>query len=319
MSGRGPIRYCSRSNSCGANRERNRTYRAMLDVASGRVVQLAFEDLPDVVVSDEGDGSVALGETNLPYRQRISWDSPGYQDAYEVDVASGERMMIFADRQVNTNISPTGRYVYWWDGHEKHWFAWDTHADREINLTAALGVPLESHLADRPMIPGPEGAAGWTAGDARFVVYDKHDVWAVDPTDPGDPRMITDGAGRAANGRFRVVDMDRDEPAVEDDLMLSYFDYGSKEQGYYSDTVSGSSEPRRLIGGAAAFAGINKADDSDRVIFSRATFREYPDIWVSDTSLRNPREAQQCKSAAGRVFVGDLGARAVDFARRRGA
>ncbi len=278
-----------------ADREKKRTHAAVLHLDQRRrgddaVVQLASKDIPDVTYADGRHGDVVLGETDMPYRQRISWDSPRYQDAYTINITSGERTKLFTDRQVNTSLSPAGRYVYWWDGHAKHWFAWDVRRGLEINLTADLGVSMADHLADRPMIPGPEGSAGWTDDDALFLVYDKHDVWAIDPARPGNARMITEGFGRLQDVRFRVVDLDREDPAVSNDLVLSSFDFGTKERGYYADQVRGDGQPRELIGGPHAYGNLAKAENADQVIFSRQSFREYPDVWTADLSLSSPQK-----------------------------
>ena len=272
-----------------AESEKKRSYRAVLHIDENDVVQLADETVPDITLSDKGDGIVALGESGLPYRQRISWDSPRYQDVVVVDTRSGRRTTVFTDRQVNANLSPEGRYVYWWDGHEKAWFAWDTSSREEINLTGALGPRFDNHLADRPMIPGPEGSAGWSEGDKLFLVYDKYDVWGIDPKDPADARNLTEGIGRAENRRYRILDLDPDEDALADQLMLDGFDYGSKEQGLYADNIRGDSAPRQLVGGAYSFRRLDKAKDAEVYMFSRESFREYPEVWVAGAGLENPR------------------------------
>ena len=79
-------------------------------------------------------------------------------------------------------LSPGERYVTRWDGFEKAWFVIDTETGESRNLTGDLEVPFHDILDDHPDALRSYGSAGWTPGDAAFVVYDQFDVWAIDPT-----------------------------------------------------------------------------------------------------------------------------------------
>src|SRR5262249_18580995 len=55
-----------------ADEERKRTFRAAYSLADKRFVQLATPDMPEVRTGSYS--SNALGVSNVPYRQMISWD-----------------------------------------------------------------------------------------------------------------------------------------------------------------------------------------------------------------------------------------------------
>ena len=184
-----------------AEDERGRTYSAMLDMESGDIVQLETEDLPTVVVGENGDGSVALGTSNLAYRQLVSWDGR-YSDLFLVDVRNGSRQGIAEMIRGGGNLSPGGSYVTRWDGFEKAWFVTSTETGETKNLTASLNVPFHDILDDHPDALRSYGAAGWTEGDEAFVVYDQFDIWAIDPMGETDPRNLTEGLGRDTDTRF---------------------------------------------------------------------------------------------------------------------
>ena len=78
-------------------RELNRTYQAVVHVADSRVVQLARVEIPEVTVGADGDADIAIASSNMPYRQRISWDSPGYSDVYLIDVNTGASEMVLEE------------------------------------------------------------------------------------------------------------------------------------------------------------------------------------------------------------------------------
>jgi dipeptidyl aminopeptidase/acylaminoacyl peptidase len=274
-----------------ADRERERTYQAMLDLGSGRTLQLATPDMPDVEVGSGGDGDVALGSSDLPYRQLISWDG-FYSDLYLVDVTDSSRRLAAEMVRGDGTLSPSERYVTRWDGFEKAWFAVDVETGETINLTGDMAVPFHDLLDDHPDALRSYGSAGWTADDEAFVVYDQFDIWAIDPTGGDAPRNLTEGVGRATDTRFRHLDLDRDDPVVpvDDDVMLSSFHLYTKDAGIYTDRFEGSDAPEGMIEAGARFAGVRRAEDADVVTFTRSTFEEFPDIWVTDSALDDPRK-----------------------------
>ncbi|MCH2464608.1 MAG: hypothetical protein MK237_01725, partial [Gemmatimonadetes bacterium] len=172
-----------------AEDERGRTYSAMLDMESGEVVQLETEDLPTVAVSENGDGGIALGTSNLPYRQLVSWDGR-YSDLFLVDVRNGSRQGIAEMIRGGGSLSPGGSYVSRWDGIEKAWFATNTETRETTNRTASIGVPFHDVLDDHPDALRSYGTAGWTEGDEAFVVYDQFDIWAIDPMGATAPKNL---------------------------------------------------------------------------------------------------------------------------------
>ena len=272
--------------------ESTRTYLAVLQIDDGRIVQLADEALPTVTLGETGDVDVALGMTNMPYRQRVSWDSPGYNDVYAVDVASGQRTLVIPELQSRAALSPGGAFISWWDGHERAWYAASTAGGEPVNLTASIQHRFDNELHDSPSRPNAYGNAGWTDGDRLFVVYDKHDIWAIDPTGQRPPRNVTDGLGRAENLRFRYVRLDPDEEAIppEGPLLLQTFDLTSKRSGFYHDALEGAGSPRELVMLDRALGRPRRAKDSDVLMLTRQSFEEFPDLWVSDPSFDDMRQ-----------------------------
>jgi len=272
-------------------REKERSYEAMLEVSSGSVMQLATPDVPAVAVGADGDGSIALGTTDMPYRQLVSWDG-SYSDLWVIDLEDGSRELVAEMVRRGGQLSPGERYVTRWDGFEKAWFALDVQTGEEINLTGSMSVPFHDLLDDHPDALRSYGYAGWTEDDEAFVVYDQFDIWAIDPTGSSAPRNVTEGAGRGTDTRYRYIDLDEDDPVVptDDDVMLSSFHLYTKEAGIYRDRFSGSNAPEELITDDARFASVRKADDADVVTLTRSTFRDFPNIWVTDLDLEDPRQ-----------------------------
>ncbi len=270
--------------------ELERSYQAVLDLGSGRVVQLATTEVPDVTVADDGDGAVAMGRSGLPYGPLVSWEA-SYADLYVIDVADGSRRRVAEKVRGQGSLSPDGGYITRWDGDRRIWVAIDTGSGDEIDLTGGIDAGFHRVLDDRPDLPGSYGSAGWTAGDAAFLVYDRYDIWAVDPTAAAAPRNLTRGAGRASDTRFRYVDLDTADPVVPSgEVYLSAFHLYDKSSGLWRGDFDAGAAPERLIAGDVRYAGLLRAQDAEVFAYTRSTFEEFPDLWVAGPALGDSRK-----------------------------
>ncbi len=189
--------------------------------------------------------------------------------------------------QANAELSPEGKFIGWWDGHEFAYFAVPTAGGEPVNVSRGIPHPVHNELHDWPMIPYPYGDAGWTENDQWFLVYDKHDIWAIDPTGRRAPRNVTEGVGRERNLRFRYVRLDPEQEAIPESepMLLRTLDLTSKATGFHRDRVRGEEQPRELVMADHWFGFPRKAADGEVVMLTRERFDEYPDLWVSDLVL----------------------------------
>lgn len=262
--------------------ERSRTYEAMVPFSGGRVVQLATPEFRTVTVGDRGDGRWAIATDERPYLLESSWNM-GFSDVYLLDLSSGARAQILQRTRGGVVFSPSGRYLTWWNGAEGAWYAMEVASRRVVNLTAKLPHPVVEDDHDTPNEPGSYGAAGWTKGDERFLVNDKFDLWATDPTGRTAPVCVTDGTGRLESVQLRVQRLDAEERFVDPakPLLLSATNLETMATGFYQDTFS--ARPQRLTMADADFGTPIKAKDSETVVLSRQTFAECPDLYATTT------------------------------------
>jgi dipeptidyl aminopeptidase/acylaminoacyl peptidase len=270
--------------------ERRRNYLAVAHLDGNRIVQLADTALAAVDLPEGGDGAWALGTDDRAYRIRISWDTPGWQDLYAVELATGERKLVLEETQARSQLSAGGTYAYWWDYATRAGMVYDLRTGTTVTATAGVAVSLDDEENDSPTPASPHGVAGWTDGDRELLLYDRYDVWAVDPAGKRAPRNVTDGVGRRDSVRFRIVDLDREREAVAsaEPLLLSAFDYRTKAAGFYRDRVTGDHAPERLVWEDRRFSMPSKAGAADLLLYTRESIAEFPNLWVAGPDFARP-------------------------------
>ncbi len=262
------------------------TYTAVFHLADRRVVQLGDTVLTRIFRSENAD--YALGITDVPYRKYMTWIGRLY-DAYVVDLKTGERRRISERlRGRPVYLSPQGRFAVYYQN--QHWHLVNTRTGETRNLTQNLRVVFFNEDHDYPYPPPGYGIAGWVENDAAVLIYDKYDLWQF-PTDGGEPVCLTDGYGRRSQWIFRVHSFDRKKPAFKADeelLLLGYHDR-QKHNGLFVCKV-GRKGVKKLLEEPKRFRLIAKAKDADRILYTRESYTEFPDLWVADTRFRKRKK-----------------------------
>ncbi|MGE5814675.1 MAG: prolyl oligopeptidase family serine peptidase, partial [Acidobacteriota bacterium] len=281
-----------------AEQEEKRSYTAVVHLADRRFVPLASPEMPEVTVTE--GATTLLGASDVPYRQLISWDGD-YNDYYLVNLREGTRKRLLEKIHFDARLSPAGQYVLFFDDHEHGWISVRVSDGARVNLTGKLGVHFEDEDWDTPDQPRPYGTGGWLAGDKAVLLYDRYDIWQVQPDGTG-ARQITGGIGRSQKLVFRYQKSDPDEKAISAStpLLLSVTDERTKASGYYRVSVAGTAAPEKLVMLDKAFGGFHKARNADVYVFTVSRFEEFPDLWVSGPGFKdmkkisdaNPQQSQ---------------------------
>ncbi len=269
-----------------ASQEQNRAYAAVAHLDGGLVVQLGTEAIPNVRFADEGEPRHALGITDVPHRQLVSWDGR-YSDVYSIDMTTGQARTLVEKVKGfgGASLSPLGTYASWWDGEARHWKAAPMAGGETVVLSAGTEHPVWNELDDHPDLPPPYGSAGWTEGDRAFLYYDRNDLFRFEPGS-GTTTNLTAGAGRAAGMRFRYVSVDPELDHVPDgEILLDGFHLTGKQSGFFQGRSDRAGAPSEIVFGDKRYRVRGKAEGADRWLVSREDFREYPDLWVTDGSI----------------------------------
>jgi dipeptidyl aminopeptidase/acylaminoacyl peptidase len=270
-----------------ATLERNRTYRGVLDLATGAYTQLADASLPAVTLSD--DGTRGLGFDDRAYRRRVDYDGT-YSDIYLVNPTTGERRLVLSElrggsgNRGNPSLawSPDGRWAAYFDA--GHWHVLDTATGTTRNLTHGLPVSFAREDHDTPEPTPSYSWAGWTSDSSSLLVYDQFDVWRLFP-DGQAAVNVTQGTGRADKIALRVLNI---EPREEDDeergldparpLTLRGESEETRATGFFRTTLEATTAPQRLLWGDKNHSYAGRALEADVLLVTVSRFNEFPDV-----------------------------------------
>jgi hypothetical protein len=143
---------------------------------------LANREVPTVAFDEKVPTRYLLGLSDLPYQVQASWD-PGHTDLYLIDTQTGDKKRIANDVMASSpKLSPAGKYAYWFDERDSLWRAWAIADGKRIDFDPRSAQQIFDEEHDTPNLPGSYGSAGWTTGDRYLWLYDRYDIWQIDPT-----------------------------------------------------------------------------------------------------------------------------------------
>jgi dipeptidyl aminopeptidase/acylaminoacyl peptidase len=262
------------------NQARNRTYQALVNLTSKKLTQITTDEFPNASLSD--DASVALSSTGVPYALESTWGAGG-NDVYLLDPATGTRKPIAKKITGQAQLSVGGKYIVYFD--RMHWYAHNVATGKTVDITGPIaGVHFEQETFSRPDDPSAWGLAGWTRDDRSVLVYDRFDIWEIDPNGVRPAVTLTDSAGRRENLTLRVVNLDSDEEERYVDttrpLFLSAFDEDTKEAGFYRARLDARRAPEKIVMAPVRFGAPSKARSADVFMATKSTFADFPNLYV---------------------------------------
>ena len=271
------------------NKEKDlkKSYQAVYNLGNGSIFQLANEELPNIQLGNEGDAALALLSTSRPYSLSSMWEARTRSDYYTVSLDNGERKQIAKADYGRFRLSPQGKYAYWYGETDSCWYTIALAEGKRYRLTTPESFPAWDEENDVPDYPYAHGAAGWTANDQNLLIYDRYDIWKFDPTAATSPINLTVN-GRKEKLSYRLEQLDKEARFIDlgKPQLLKGFNETTKGYGFYNARLSAPAAPKTLLAGNYMLRSINKAKNTDDVIYTMETFQQYPDIHYSTLAFK---------------------------------
>ena len=267
--------------------EERRAYLGLFDLQKKSFVQLADETIP--MTANEGDGEIFLGISDIGKRIEMQWEGGTKKNVYVVDPLNGSRTLIVKDLAGMPQVSPEGKYIFWYDMSKKHYFTYSKQ--RLVNISQSITVKLFDEEYDMPSAPTPYGIMRWEKNDVALYIYDRYDIWKLDPNGKALPQQITGGWGRKNHISFRYISLDPEERHIESNqyLLLRTFNEKNKYAGFSSLKLGTDRQPVIVQMGPYAIGNPLKAKSANAFIFTKESYAVSPNLHFS-VDLKQTRQ-----------------------------
>jgi dipeptidyl aminopeptidase/acylaminoacyl peptidase len=270
----------------GAKADRDRNTLAAWQVREGRFTSLGTE-LSEQIVPLKKHDRFAYAANWTAYAMDRSIGRPA-ADLFLIDVASGKRTKLAdAINDRLAQVSPAGRYVLFFK--DDHYWTIDTDTRAVVNITKTAQTSFADRESDETIKQKPPfGVAGWTKNDESVILYDKFDLWQIDPRGTRTTRLTT---GAAEQIRHRYVRLEPQEEAIDParPIYVSLFGIWSKKSGYGRLRLGDSAGVQRLVWTDKSVQRLAKAKDADVFQYVVEGFDDPPVIQVGGPNLDDAR------------------------------
>lgn len=213
-------------------RTRQENFLAVYHLDKNKLEQLGSREIPQVIQTNDGDGDQFVGVTDFGKRIESQWSGITKKDIYAINVNNGTSKLVKSDMHgiiASPYISPTGRYIMWYDSKAKNYFVWDGVMIK--NITEKIKQPLYNEEHDSPSDPAPYGVMGWMQADSAVYIYDRYDIWRIDPL-AGTVNCVTRQDGQKNKTNYRYTRLDPDEKFIPTGLIMTRrFNEKTKQSG----------------------------------------------------------------------------------------
>jgi len=265
-----------------AETELKRAYTARYDFNANAIVPLGSTKFRNVIQTNDGDGAIFYAATDEGKRIASQWQGYTINDIYTINPVDGSSKLIKANlKSGNVQPSVSGSLLLYYDEPAKKYFVYNHNTGVTTQIAKDITAPLYDEENDVPDDPNAYGLMRWTENDQYVLLYDRYDIWQVDPL--GKQKSICLTAGRANKISYRFIATDPDEKFVKlgQQLLLRVFDEKDKTAGL-ATLVYGTNALTVLFKEKVALSSVvQKAKDADVLVYTKESYVQSPTLFTS--------------------------------------
>ena len=279
------------------NKKLKKTYSATIDLSEpGKIVPLTTSYFDSIRLLNAGLSEWVLSGDNTKYERTSVWDYNNKYDFALVNVKDGSRKPVAEGLDAGRfDMSPSGKYLVWFDNADMNWYTYNTLTGEKANLTAQTGVPFYDEEDDHPTAaPAHEFSPKWYKDEDAVLIIDRYDIWKFSP-DGSSAVNLTGGVGRQTHNRFKIFDPKPDTRKPNErrcglirpldpkqTVYLSVMNEDTQEYGYGTLNLAKPSKTLKYFTDTVTFKYIAGTQDSDRIFYQKGNFRNCYDLYYTD-------------------------------------
>ncbi|MDH4257278.1 MAG: prolyl oligopeptidase family serine peptidase [Candidatus Aminicenantes bacterium] len=296
------------------NRDKNFSFLCVYRVKERKFIRLADEEVRQVVAAPQHRWAIGLDDRE--YELTGNLEGRRYQDVYVIDLKTGDRKLTLKKCRWYFGPSPDGtHFLYYEDG---HYNTYDMATGKKYNITkdvptSFINTEDDHNVKDPPIYPY---YFGWVKDGVSVLLYDNWDVWNI-PVHGGKGVNLTVN-GKKEEIRYRSrYRLDPEEEGIDLSLPLYISTYGEwTKKGGVARVDKGKPGAKILLWDDALFS-IMKAKDAEVYLYTRQTHKDYPDYYVTDSSLKKGLKITDA-GAQQEEFLWSSGSMLLDYESAKG-
>jgi dipeptidyl aminopeptidase/acylaminoacyl peptidase len=286
--------------------ETKKSYLAMYSFDYEKMFQLGSPKFEPVRVTQEGDGKYFYALSDSGKRVEQQWQGYTKKDIFVINSYDGSNKQIMSNVRANIYPSYTGKFLLVYDEDKKQYSCYDADSNKIKPVAKDIPYPLYDEENDVPDAPNAYGIVKWLENDKYVLIYDRYDLWKVDPT--GKEKSICITNGRKDKIQYRYVTVDNDEKFIKEaqELVVKCFDENYKTSFYkilntpinqkgeifvFNTTQFPDTDSARLFfvetnitSKDASIGNLLKSKKSKSFIVTKENFRNNPNLFSSENN-----------------------------------
>jgi len=296
-----------------AQSDQNYSYLAEYRILEKTFVRLADDDLRRVEPAPKA--RFAVGQDDRAYELDGNLDGRRFQDIYVIDMKTGARTMALKkNRYYFRTLFDGSHFLYYDDG---HFYTYDMTTGQSVNITKDVPASFFNEDSDINVVKPPDYPVGSAKDGLNVLLSDGWDIWSV-PVRGGGKGVNLTGNGAKDKIRYRRARIDPEEKAVDLDQPQYFAVLGewTKKAGI-ARLEKGKPGPTVLLWDDAGFGGLAKAKKAEVYVYTRDTYQDYPDYYVTDALLKNGQKITEANPQQ-KDFLWTSGQILLDYASAKG-
>lgn len=285
-------------------RDERKSYACILNLENGQVTQLAQDTLSVDLNRQKGESQTKFLATSDERYKFKTWESPSGEDYYLLDLEGGEPQLLQERAFAHGYLAPSGDHFIFWNEKTKNYYAMETETQQEWCVTCDYSGNILEDLNGMPMMDQPMGVAGFSPKSAGAIIRAEKDLLYFDLA----THQLTSLTSSLKTGtpaldtifRYALINLADSTCFYPGNCVLTRFNKLTKAMDVYRVSGNFPQVSYELIAASNHnYMGFKKAAHTDRVIFNRASNRDYPDLYATTTageairrlSETNPQQA----------------------------
>lgn len=192
-------------------------------------------------------------------------------------------------------LSPEGKFIVYYNKEENTYYSYEVASGIYRNLTSGIDVSWINYYKD-DMMKLPRGLMGWERDDKFVYIYDRFDLWKIDPLGVRPPSNVTNGYGLRNSIIFNIgLPPSLLTRQVKDNiLILNALNLRNKQNGFFKKVINKLGDPDQLIMSDAIYHFVDnpyvntrgsypiKAKDAQKYIVVRMKGDESPNFFYTE-------------------------------------